>query len=80
VDLEYIYTRIYTRINKQLVKEERIKTEPINRLFEIFNIDRIKNGEVTLFALLKLKINGYIEQTSVAVIDLNSIDIFLGYD
>jgi len=37
----------YTGINKQLVKEERIKTELMDRLFEVFNVDSIKNGEVT---------------------------------
>jgi len=36
----------HTGINKQLVKEEKIKTEPINRLFEVFNTDKTKNGEV----------------------------------
>jgi len=29
------------------VKEERIKTEPIDRLFKVFNADEIKNREVT---------------------------------
>ena len=38
---------IYTGINKQLVKNERIKTEPIDKSFEVFNVDRTKNGEVT---------------------------------
>ena len=37
----------HTGIDKQLVKEERIQTKPINRLFEILNIDRTKNEEVT---------------------------------
>ena len=54
--------------------------EPINRLFEIFNIDRTKNGEVTWFAPLELEINRHIEYIDTAVIDLNGIDIFLGYD
>jgi len=38
---------IHTGINKQLVKEERIKTELIDRLFEVFNVDSTKNREVT---------------------------------
>jgi len=37
----------HTEINKQLVKEEKIKTEPMNRSFEVLNADRTKNGEVT---------------------------------
>ena len=43
VDSEYIHTGI----NKQLVKKERIKTEPIDRLLKVFNIDKTKNREVT---------------------------------
>ena len=37
----------HTGINKQLVKEERIKTEPMERSFEVFNADGMKNVEVT---------------------------------
>jgi len=29
------------------VKEEKIKIEQIERLFEVFNANKIKNGEVT---------------------------------
>ena len=71
---------IHTGINKQLVKEERIKIEPMDRSFKVFNTDRTKNGEVTQFAPLKVEINRYKEQINVAVIDLNDMDIFLGYD
>lgn len=38
---------IHTGIDKQLVKEKKIKTEPMDRLFKVFNIDGIKNKEVT---------------------------------
>jgi len=37
----------HTRIDKQLVKEEKIKTEPMDRSFKVFNADRTKNREVT---------------------------------
>jgi len=37
----------YTEINKQLVKEEKIKIEPIDKSFKVFNIDETKNREVT---------------------------------
>ena len=37
----------HTRIDKQLVKEERIKIEPIDKSFKVFNADRTRNGEVT---------------------------------
>ena len=63
----------HTRIYKQLMKKERIKIEPINRLFEVFNINGTKSGEFTQFTLLKLEINKHIT-------DLNSIDMFLGYN
>jgi len=52
----------------------------MNRLFEVFNADRIKNGEVTRFTSLEVKINGHKEQIDIAVIDLNGTDMFLGYD
>jgi len=53
VDSEYTYTGI----DKQLVKKGKIKIEPIDRLFKVFNTDRTKNGEVTRFVLLKVEIN-----------------------
>ena len=71
---------IYTGINKQLVKKERIKTEPIDRSFEVFNVDRTKNGEVTQFVPLELEINKHKEHINAVVTDLNSIDMFLDHD
>ena len=37
----------HMEINKQLVKKEKIKMEPIDRLFKVFNTNKTKNGEVT---------------------------------
>jgi len=51
----------HTGINKQLVKEKRIQTRPINSLFKVFNIDRTKNGEVTKVAPLEIEINRHKE-------------------
>ena len=70
----------HTEINKQLVKEECIKIKPIDRLFEVFNIDRIKNRKVMRFALTELEINRYMEKIDIVVTDLNNMDMFLGYD
>jgi len=70
----------HTGINKQLVKKEQIKTEPIDKSFEVFNADRTKNGEVTRFAQLKLEINRHMEKMNTVVTNLNSTDMFLGYD
>ena len=43
-------------INEQLVKDKRIQTKPINFSFEVFNIDRTKNREMTKVASLEIKI------------------------
>ena len=51
----------YTEIDKQLVKDKRIQTKPINFSFEVFNADRTKNREVTRMVSLKIKINGHKE-------------------
>jgi len=63
-----------------LVKEEKIKTEPMDRSFEVFNADGTKNGEVTRFAPLEVEIDGHKEQIDAAVTDLNGTDMFLGYN
>jgi len=55
VDLGYTHTGI----NEQLVKEEKIKIEPMDRSFEVFNADGTKNREVTRFAPLEVEINGH---------------------
>ena len=70
----------HTRINKQLVKKEKIKIELIDESFKIFNTDRTKNGEVTRFIPLELEIDRYMEIFYTAVTDLNSIDMFLRYN
>ena len=70
----------HTKINEQLVKKERIKMEPMDRSFEVFNADKTKNGEVTRFAPLKVEIDGYKEWIDTAVTDLNAMDMFLEYD
>jgi len=67
-------------INKQLVKEKRIQTKLINFSFEVFNIDGMKNREVTRVAPLEIKINRYKEQLEAVVMDLNGMDMFLEYD
>ena len=67
-------------IDKQLVKNERIKTKPVNFSFEVFNTNGTKNGEVTRMALLKVEINRHKETLEVAVMYLNSMDMFLGHN
>jgi len=62
------------------MKEKKIKIEPINRSFKVFNVNRTKNRKVTRFVLLEIEINRYIERIDIAVTDLNSINMFLGYN
>jgi len=70
----------HTGINGQLVKDKRIQTKPINFLFEVFNANRTKNGEVTKVAPLKIEINRHKEILEAAVMDLDGTDMFLGYN
>jgi len=70
----------HTGINEQLVKKKRIQTKPINFSFEVFNVDRTKNGEVTKVAPLEIEINEHKEQLEAAVTDLNRTDMFLGHN
>jgi len=51
----------YIGIDKQLVKDKRIQTKPLNFSFEVFNADGMKNGEVTRVASLEIKVNSYKE-------------------
>ena len=62
------------------MKEKKIKTEPMDILFKVFNADGTKNGKVMRFALLEIKVNGHTEKTNAVVIDLNGTDMFLGYN
>jgi len=57
VDLGYTHMGI----DEQLVKDKRIQMRPINFLFEVFNMDGMKNGEVTRVVPLEIKINRHKE-------------------
>ena len=70
----------YIGINEKLVKDKKISTKPIDFLFEVFNADGIKNGEVTRVAPLEIRINRHTERLETAVTDLNGTYMFLGYD
>ena len=69
-----------TGTNKQLVKEEQIKMESIDKIFKVFNANGIRNRAVTRRMLLEIEINGHKERIDTVVMDLNSTDMFLGYD
>ena len=51
----------YTGIDKQLVKEEKMRMESMDRSFEVFNVNRMKNREVMQFVPLKVEINRHKE-------------------
>jgi len=70
----------HTEINKYLVKEKKIKMESLETPFKVYNTNRTKNRKATQFVSLEMKINGHIENISIVVTDLDSMDIFLGYD
>jgi len=63
-----------------LVKDKRIQIRPINFLFEVFNVDRTKNREVTKVAPLEIEINRHTGQLEATVTDLNSMDMFLEHN
>ena len=71
---------MHTGIDKQLVKDKRIQTKPINFSFEVFNVNGTKNGEMTKVIPLETKINRHKETLEAAVTDLDRTDMFLGYD
>ena len=52
---------IYMGIDKQLVKNKRIQTKPINLSFKVFSMDGTKNREVTKVVPLEIEINRYKE-------------------
>ena len=51
-----------------------------NPNIKVLNANGTKNGEVTRFVLLELKINRYMEKINVAVTNLNGIKMFLEYN
>jgi len=67
-------------IDEQLVKEKRIQTKKIDFSFEVFNIDGMKNREVTKVVPLEVEINGHKETLEAVVMDLDGTDMFLGHD
>ena len=70
----------HTGIDKQLVKDKRIQTKPIDFSFEVFNADGTKNREVIKVVPLEIEINRHKETLEVAVTDLDRIDIFLEHN
>ena len=56
------------------------KIKPKLKSFEVFNIDKTKNGKVMWFILLELEIDGHTEKINVVVMNLNDIDMFLRYN
>jgi len=70
----------HTGINKQLVKNKRIQTKPINFSFKVFNTDGTKNREITKVMPLEIEVNSHKKQLKAAVMDLNRTDMFLDHN
>jgi len=51
-----------------------------NPNIKVLNVNGTKNGEVTRFVLLELKINRHMEKINVTVTNLNGIKMFLEYN
>ena len=64
----------------KLVKDKKIQMKLINFSFKVFNVDEMKNGEVTKVVPLEIEINGHKETLEAVVMDLNRTDMFLGHD
>jgi len=70
----------HTEIDEQLVKDRRIQIKLIDFAFEVFNTDRMRNGEVPKIAPLEIEINRHKKTLEAAVTDLNRIEMFLDHD
>ena len=70
----------HTEIDEQLVKDRRIQMKLIDFAFEVFNTDRMRNGEVPKIAPLEIEINRHKKTLEAAVTDLNRIEMFLDHD
>jgi len=71
---------IHTGIDKQLVKEKQIQIKSINFSFEVFDIDRTKNEEITKMVPLEIEINGHKEQLEATIMNLNGHDWLIKYN
>ena len=71
---------IHTGIDKQLVKEKQIQIKSINFSFEVFDIDRTKNEEITKMVPLEIEINGHKEQLKATIMNLNGHDWLIKYN
>jgi len=71
---------MHTGIDKQLVKEKQIQIKSINFSFEVFDIDRTKNEEITKMVPLEIEINGHKEQLKATIMNLNGHDWLVKYN
>ena len=71
---------MHTGIDKQLVKEKQIQIKSINFSFEVFDIDRTKNEEITKMVPLEIEINGHKEQLKATIMNLNGHDWLIKYN
>ena len=74
----------YTRfcINQQFVINHKILTKQMPLAIPVYNTDSTlnKNRSIKNFATLQLAINNHYECIDFTIIELENIDLFLGYN
>ena len=71
-----------TTITRKTVEEKGIFTKSLPRPFNVYNLDRSRNGEKTIreFVPLEINLNGHIEQIDAVVSEIKETDLFLGHN
>jgi len=71
-----------TIITRKTVEEKGISTKSLPRPFNVYNSDRLRNGEKTIrkFVSLEINSNRHIKQIDAVVSEIKETDLFLGHD
>jgi len=71
-----------TTIARKTVEEKEISTKLLPKPFNVYNLDRSRNGEKIIreFVPLEINSNRYIKQIDVVVSKIKKTDLFLGHD
>ena len=71
-----------TTITRKTIKEKGIPTKSLPKPFNVYNSDRLRNGEKTIreFVPLEINSNEHIKQIDAVVSEIKETDLFLGYD
>jgi len=71
-----------TTIARKTVEEKEIPTKLLPKPFNVYNLDRLRNGEKIIreFVPLEINSNRHIKQIDVVVSEIKKTDLFLGHD